>query len=140
MGRESYAHVTNLCSTYLRFVSGDKCSVAWRLNYLWYLESLCEGGRKLSEVTEAMARAASASLTVGDYETDFSKTHRTCANVLRKELRLMEKALFGTCRAEVEAYVAAFDGFLARHGDNSAIVDSAGRVTWTAEEGDRHAA
>lgn len=114
-------HVRNLCGTYIRYRTGRRPDFVWRLHYLWYLESLCGMDQRLGEVINAMSRAASGMLRVGDYETDFSHTHATCANVLRKELTRMEEALFGRCRPEVQEYLDGFESFLSRHGEHTPL-------------------
>lgn len=115
--RNSYAHVTNLCSTYLRFSKGEQVTVAWRLHYLWYLESLSSSGRDLGHITRTMKNAESPLLSVDGRTTDFSQVHVTCANVLRDNLVKMETALSGGCRSEVMEYIEAYHLFLCKYGD-----------------------
>jgi len=120
LGHHSYAHVVNLCSTYLRFTTGYMpASVAWRLPFLWYLEDLSAQDDKLRPVTQAMDRAQSATLDIHGLRVDFSGEHVTCSNVLRDRTRRMEKVLFGQPRSEVEDYVDSFERFLERFGDTS---------------------
>ncbi len=114
-------HVGNLCGTYIRYKTGRKPDFVWRLHYLWYLESLSGYDDRLSEVMEAMQRATSGNLRLGPFETDFSRTHVGCANVLREKLEQMEKALFGGVRPEVHAYLDAFAEFLKRCGDRTPL-------------------
>jgi hypothetical protein len=128
VGRDSYAHVTNLCSTYLRYQKRERVDVAWRLHYLWYLESLAHesGPRRLAALAEAMRRSPSSRLVFEGYHADFSGTHVTCSNVLRQDLLRMEEALFGACRPEAAEYLDAFEQFLQTHGDVSDLA-AAGR-------------
>ena len=116
-----YCHVTNLCSTFLRLTKGEKVNVAWRLHTLWYLESLPEDTRRLRAITEHMNAAKSPVLTVNNRMIDFSTVHVTCANVLDRDLMLMENFLYGSCRDVVREYVDAFSGFLRKHGDRSEL-------------------
>ena len=127
---EDFCHVKNLCSSYLRFSTGRPVNIAWRLHYLWYLESLIEK-RDLAEVVEAMDRSRGRSLGIDDREVDFAATHPTCANVLRTELTRMDEFLFGKARPEVIAYVDSFQRFL------EATVEAAGA---TGARQDRRAA
>lgn len=112
-------HVRNLCSTYLRFTGGKHAKVAWRLHYLWYLESLDSHPHRLAEVTRAMNEATSGELTIDGLKADFRHVHVGSAGVLRDELRLMDRSLHGTPRPEVEAYIEAFERFLERYGIRS---------------------
>jgi hypothetical protein len=109
--RTDFCHVTNLCSSYLRFSTGRPLAVAWRLHYLWYLEHL-EGVRPLSSVTDAMSRATDRFLAIDGRRIDFGDVHPTCANVLERELHQMDRALFGEVRPETAEYIAAFREFL----------------------------
>lgn len=111
-------HVKNLCSTYLRFTTGRWARIAWRLHYVWYLETLDGKSANFAAALEAMKQARNSVLNVNDYEVDFAGTDPTCANVLRTELTRMEQALFGQARPEVLEYVNAFEAFLARHSDS----------------------
>lgn len=113
-------HVRNLCSTYLRFTGGKHAKVAWRLHYLWYLEGLDSRPHRVAEVTEAMNNASDGRLTIDGLSADFSKVHAGSAGVLRSELRLMDRTLFGAPRPETEAYIDAFERFLRRYGINDA--------------------
>ena len=108
---DDFCHVKNLCSSYLRFSTGRHVTIAWRLHYLWYLESL-EGTRELSEVTDAMRRSHDRRLVIDGRSIDFTEVHRTCANVLESELGRMDAFLFGEVRPEVRAYVGAFRDFI----------------------------
>ncbi len=108
---EDFCHVKNLCSSYLRFSTGRWVSIAWRLHYLWYLESLI-GQRRLDEVVERMENADGSLLEIDGRIVDFKATHPTCANVLRNELTRMDEFLFGEVRPEVVRYVDAFWSFL----------------------------
>ena len=109
-------HVKNLCSTYLRFSTGRPARIAWRLHYLWYLESIEDQPKKLTDAIAAMEKAAAsetpALLTVGDVTVDFTGTDPTCANVLRSELGMMETALFDSIRPEVTAFIDGFEAYL----------------------------
>lgn len=116
-------HVRNLCSTHLRFTTGRPAKVVWRLHYLWYLEWLAGGAGseadRMLRATERMRKADGPVLEIDGYAADFSGTDPTCANVLRDELTRMETSLVGSPRAEVLEYLAAFAGFLERHGGGS---------------------
>lgn len=114
--RRTFAHVSNLVSTYLRFHKGEPVVVAWRLHYLWYLESLADRPDRLGQVTRAMREATTSKLSIGDYTVDFAKVEPTCANVLRNDVTRMETALFGQVRPEAGAYVEGFADFLTRCG------------------------
>lgn len=119
-GTPRYCHVKNLCSTYLRFIKGAALAVAWRLHYLWYLQSLA-GRDRLAEITSLMQGADRAILNVDQYHADFSTVHVTCANVLESELGQMERALFGATRTHVQDYIAAFRSFLLTYGDTTPL-------------------
>ncbi len=112
----SCCHVKNLCSTYLRFRSSKPFSVAWRLHYLWYLESLSGMEGRLAEVERHMDEATDPILAVDGLPVDFSGTDPTCADVLRDELVRMEGSLFGSMRPEVDSYLRSFRVFLERFG------------------------
>ena len=108
---DDFCHVKNLCSSYLRFSTGRWVNIAWRLHYLWYLESLV-GLRKLEDVIEQMEHCDGTRLEVDGRTVDFIGTHPTCANVLRSELTRMDEFLFGEVRPEVVQYVDSFWAFL----------------------------
>lgn len=108
---DDFCHVKNLCSSYLRFSTGRWVSIAWRLHYLWYLESLT-GTRQLSDVIERMEQSDKGQLEIDGRVVDFTGTHPTCANVLRSELSRMDAFLFGEVRPEVVQYIDAFWAFL----------------------------
>ncbi|WP_169976040.1 hypothetical protein [Tautonia rosea] len=114
LGPDAFAHVKNLCSTFLRFNGGQKVDLAWRLHYLWYLESLSEHPERLEEATRAMQEARSSLLTVAGQSVDFQGTHVTCSNVLEKDLLMLEQNLYGGMRPEVSAYIDEFRAFLTR--------------------------
>ena len=124
------AHVRNLCSTYLRFKKGERFDVVWRLHHLWYLEALCEREDRLGQLVRLMDEATSSRLRVNNLVAEFSNTHVTCANVLRRQLLLMEHFLFGQPRPELLAYVDAFERFLWRHGRSDPIFEKDGSVQW----------
>jgi len=109
---DSFVHVTNLCSTYLRVSRGDPVKPAWRLHMLWYLESLSGQNGKLEAITKAMQRARDRTIAVGKTTYDFTKVHPTCSNVLRDNLHRMETALWGGVRPQVNEYVEQFAAFL----------------------------
>ncbi len=117
---ESFVHVKNLCSTYLRVSQGQPAQIAWRLHSLWYLESLVSQGASLSELAERMETAQSPQLSDGRMTHDFTDVHVTCANVLESEVDRMEAALHGARRSEAQRFVEATRTFLERHGDTSA--------------------
>lgn len=127
VGRDSYAHVTNLCSTFLRYSKGERVQMAWRLHYLWYLESLVSGEGRLESVIAAMRSASSAKLEVDGYAMDFASTCVTCSNVLRSDLVRMEEALHGACRPVVGRYIDVFAEFLGRFGDTRALAGTAAK-------------
>lgn len=110
---EDFCHVTNLCSNYLRFSTGRPAKFAWRLHYLWYLESII-GKRRLDEVSELMRRTQGSVIELDGKRVDFAGTDATCANVLGTELDRMERSLHGACRPEVRDYVDDFRTFLKR--------------------------
>ncbi|WP_152051731.1 hypothetical protein [Tautonia marina] len=114
LGPDAFAHVKNLCSTFLRFNGGQKVDLAWRLHYLWYLESLSEHPERLEEATRAMQEARSSRLTVAGQTVDFQGTHVTCSNVLEKDLLMLEQNLYGGMRPEVSTYIDEFRVFLTR--------------------------
>jgi len=137
---KAFCHVKNLCSTYLRFLKRAPLNVAWRLHYLWYLESLSGLDGRLAEVVAAMEHASSPVLEVDRLPADFTGVHASCANVLREELVAMERALFGAPRPEAVRYVDAFAGFLARFGSVERILGPDGRVVWAPESSGERAA
>ncbi|MBS0197406.1 MAG: hypothetical protein JSR77_11675 [Planctomycetes bacterium] len=126
----NFCHVKNLCSTYLRFLKRAPLKVAWRLHYLWYLESLSGMSDRLTQVIGAMDHAESPVLSVDRLPADFTGVHVTCANVLRGELMSMERAIFGAPRAEAIRYVDAFERFLSRFGSSQTIFNEDGSVAW----------
>ncbi len=113
----SCCHVRNLCSTYLRFTTGRFFQPVWRLHYLWFLEELSGLEGRIAEVTRAMEDATSPTLELDGRTVDFSKTHVTCANVLRDELQRMDNALHGSPQKASTNYVGSFERFLTRFGD-----------------------
>ena len=123
---DDFCHVKNLCSSYLRFSTGRWVSIAWRLHYLWYLESLI-GQRRLEDVIARMEAADGSLLEIDGRSVDFKATHPTCANVLRMELARMDEFLFGEVRPEVVRYVDAFwtflDGMAAKAEENNLLGD-----------------
>lgn len=129
----SFCHVKNLCSTYLRFLKRAPLQVAWRLHYLWYLESLSGIEGRLAQVTRAMEEATSPVLLVDRLPADFTGVHVTCVNVLRSELTRMDRALFGRERPETLAYIEAFRLFLLRFGSSEPLKTSDGTVKWHLE-------
>lgn len=116
---DDFCHVKNLCSSYLRFTTGRHVTVAWRLHYLWYLESI-HCGRDLTTITDAMQKAVDLRLKVDDQEIDFTGTNHTCANVLESELTRMDSFLFDRPRPETLAFIAGFRRFLSNCPSNSA--------------------
>ncbi len=120
-------HVKNLCSTYLRFVTGRWSKIVWRLHFVWYLETLAGDSKNFDIALNAMRDADDRILVVGNHEVDFADTDPTCANVLRHELTRMEYALFGECRPHVEEYIRAFEMFLCCRNKSDAIqIDAVG--------------
>ncbi len=116
VGAGSYAHVKNLCSTFLRFESGDPFNAAWRIHHLMYLRSLVHGEDYLRKQIDAMNSARSGVLTIEGRQVDFSTEHFTCANVLRDELLLIEKALYNPCRPIVLEFINASVDFFSKFG------------------------
>lgn len=110
-GPADFCHVKNLCSSFLRFSTGRPVKIAWRLHYLWYLESLVDR-RDLAGVIDGMRQGQGTTLVIDGRSVDFTGTHPTCANVLRSELSRMDQFLFGGVRPEVVEYVDAFGKFL----------------------------
>jgi hypothetical protein len=127
------AHVRNLCSTYLRFSKGQKFDVVWRLHLMWYLDFLCGRTNRLDQVVQVMAAASSGQIEIDGAVADFSDTHATCANVLRREVIPMERFLFGELRPEVARYAEAFERFLIKHGKSHSIHSPDGAVLWSLE-------
>lgn len=119
---DDFCHVKNLCSSYLRFSTGRWVSIAWRLHYLWYLESLT-GTRNLAEVIHSMEHSEHGRIEIDGRVVDFGGTHPTCANVLRAELSRMDMFLFGEVRSEVVQYIDAFWTFLDGISDSGASRD-----------------
>jgi hypothetical protein len=118
-----FCHVKNLCSTYLRYQKRHPIKVAWRLHYLWYLQSLI-GDDTLARAVEAMRHAEGSVLDVNGMRVDFSDVDSTCASKLRKELVAMENSLHGSCRPEVEEFLRTFQEFLDRFGVPGSTVTS----------------
>lgn len=116
VSEDSFVHVKNLCSTYLRVSQGQPAQVAWRLHSLWYLESLVGETGGLDALSARMDAAAGPALTVRAMTHDFSDVHVTCANVLEHEVERMEAALHGATRPEAARFVASTRRFLERHG------------------------
>lgn len=130
----SFCHVKNLCSSYLRFLKRAPLSIAWRLHYLWYLESLSGMPERLAQVKQAMELATSPVLLVEKLPADYSGVHVTCANVMRDELMNMERAIYGTPRDEVIDYANDFEKFLLRFGSSDVIRDKTGKVVWAPQQ------
>lgn len=122
---DSFVHVWNLCSTYLKYSNGQPFRIAWRLHSLWYLQSVSGMPEKLEEVTRAMGEATSPTITIDGIASDFSDVHVTCADVLSTRVSTMDEALHGAVRPEVTAYLDGFRDFLDRYGDNKPIEDGA---------------
>lgn len=120
IGPDACCHVKNLCSTYLRFITGRWAKIAWRLHYLWYLQYAGGDDAAFIEAQRVMNEADTPIIAVCGCEADFADTDVTCANVLRDELYRMEEALVGNVRSEVKAYVDAFEAFLLRQGKSAA--------------------
>jgi hypothetical protein len=127
---EHVAHVRNLVSTHLRFSKGEHFDLVWRLHQMWYLESLCGREQRLGELTRIMDEATSSRLQIGDATAEFAGTHVTCAEVLRDQLALMERFLYGGPRPEVVAYTDAFERFLWRFGRADPLLNKDGSVRW----------
>ena len=122
VGPESAVHVWNLVSCYLKYTSGQEFNIAWRMHFLWYLESLSGQDQRLETVTEAMRQAQTPVLKIDDRPAvDFSQEHVTCSNVLRERLGRMEQTLFGQCRPEVTTYLRTFEQFLSQFGDTRSL-------------------
>jgi len=109
-------HGKNLCATYQQLMKGEKKRVAWRLHFIWYLESLMQGTHILEEQIAAMQNASNGILTFHGREVDLSQEHVTCANVLEEDVTRMEEFLFGECREKVIAFVRSFRKFLHSYG------------------------
>lgn len=129
------AHVRNLCSTYLRFSKGESFDVVWRLHLMWYLESLCGTPDRLPQLIQIMDRSTSSNLKVDNWTADFSNTHVTCANVLRKEIIPMEKFLFGNARPIVTEYIEAFERYLLKNGRSETLFSKEGLIIWDRIQG-----
>lgn len=106
-----FCHVKNLCSTYLRLVSGGPISIAWKLHYLWYLEYV--GGRsdRLEHAEELMANARDRIVTVAGRPIDFREVDPLAVTVLEQEVRKMETFLHGTVRDEVAVFLSRSRAF-----------------------------
>ncbi len=111
LSTDSFCHVKNLCSSYLRLMTGRPVTLAWRLHYLWYLENL-QTQRKLEPVIEAMNASFDRILRTDGREHDYSTTHHTCANVLQQDLERMDHFFFGAVRGITEDYIRSFRRFL----------------------------
>jgi len=119
---EACCHVKNLCSTFLRFSTGRPAKIVWRLHYLWYLEYISNEPSNFHAAIDAMERAESSILNVGNYIIDFAGTDPTCANVLRDELERMELVLHGQTRPKVMQYLEAFSKFLKHPSKEIALI------------------
>jgi hypothetical protein len=108
---DSFCHVKNLCSSYLRLMTGRPVTLAWRLHYLWYLENL-QTQRSLEPVVEAMNASDNKILRMDGRDLDYAVTHHTCANVLQQDLERMDRFFFGEVRDVIQSYVGAFRRFL----------------------------
>lgn len=110
---DHFCHVKNLCSTYLRLHSSKAIKVAWRLHYLLYLQDAAErGSARIEGLTEQMERASGRRLEIEGLDIDFAGVDPTCANVLDRELREMDRALFGEVRPAVDRFIGATRAFL----------------------------
>ncbi len=105
-------HVKNLCSTYLRLVSGGPIAVVWRLHYLWYLEYLAGDESKLDQAIGLMRGSANREIMIHGRRIDFAQVDPGAASFLRAELEAMEVALHGMVRPEVGEYLDSFERFL----------------------------
>jgi hypothetical protein len=130
---DRFVHVTNLCSIYRRYRSGQHFAPAWRLHMLWYLQFIAGDDRPIRFATDAMRAADSARISFAGHSADFSRDHVTCANVLRKSVARMEYAMIGRIRPIVGDYLDASDAFWARFADHSQIIHPDGTVGWCAE-------
>ena len=109
-------HVTNLCSVYRRYRSGQDFDPVWRLHLLWYLQFVAGDAAPMQQATEAMRQTTSPTLSFDRNTIDFSQSHHTCGNVVRDCITRMEHALQGSVRDQVAAYLAASDAFWPRFG------------------------
>ena len=113
-------HVTNLCSVYRRYRSGQDFDPVWRLHLLWYLQHLAGDDQPMRSATDAMTQAASPQLAFDSHRIDFSRSHHTCGNVVRDCIERMERALQGDVRQPVVDYLAASDAFWSKFGHRDA--------------------
>jgi len=111
LSTDSFCHVKNLCSSYLRLMTGRPVTLAWRLHYLWYLENL-QNQRELEPVIDAMNSSSDRVLRMDGHVLDYSATHHTCANVLQRDLEHMDHFLFGEVREVTRSYIESFRLFL----------------------------
>ncbi|MHA7814290.1 MAG: hypothetical protein ACX94C_12980 [Phycisphaerales bacterium] len=112
---EDVCHVKNLCSTYLRTMDGKAPKVAWRIHYLIYLESVsCQREEILEKSTREMNDSQSTQIQYNGMTVECNGTDWTCANVLERELTLMDESLFGSVRPITLDYMQASRGFFKR--------------------------
>lgn len=128
---DHFVHVTNLCSVFLRYTSGQDFDPVWRLHMLWYLQHLAGDSGPMVRATEALGAASTAQITVGGRAIDFAGTHVTCGSALRERAEAMERSLHGGVSGEVAAYLGASTRFFERIGERGKLRDASGRVVWS---------
>ncbi len=111
-----FCHVKNLCSTYLRLVSGGPISIAWKLHYLWYLEFVGGETDRLETAEHLMRNARDRVVRVSGREIDFKSVQPEAFNVLDAEIRKMETFLHGSVRPPVESYLTLSRAFFGGGG------------------------
>lgn len=130
LDRNSFCHVNNLCSTYLRLVTGRWVSIAWRLHYLWYLEYLAGDDEVLQRAIDAMQAAlerSSTRLNIASREIDFQGIDASVGNVLRDELTNMELALHDEVRQPVAQFISCSRDFFTYAESRSSPATAVGR-------------
>lgn len=125
VGPQSFAHVKNLCSTYLLYAEGKPARIAWRLHFLWYLRQLAGREGYIEQIAAQMDDADSPHLAVDGHDIDFSTVDASCAAVLRRNLEPMERTLYGSMRPNVDAYIDSMHRFLLRFGTNTSAAEPA---------------
>ncbi len=129
--RDHFVHVTNLCSVFLRYTSGQGFDPVWRLHMLWYLQHLSGDSGPMTRATEALGAAETAGLVVDGRTIDFTGTHVTCGDALRERVEAMERSLHGEVSDDVAAYLEASARYFDRIGERSELRDASGAVVWS---------
>lgn len=112
-----FCHVKNLCSTYLRLVSGRPISIAWKLHYLWYLEYIGGADDRLTHAEDLMAAARDRVVTIAGRQIDFREVDPLAVTVLEQEVRKMETFLHGLIREPVATFLSRSRAFFFNHSE-----------------------